>query len=527
MDDKRLSALCVAAAALLAACGGGGGGGGESAGGAAPSAGNVGGIPSAALVLSVKVVGTGTVSSADTGACTSDCSTALPESKAITLTAVASSGFQFAGWDGGCAGAGPTCTVSVTAARSITATFLAEAPKSVCATSFYSPSFLLSTLLSIDLPSFLAKPSKGAAFADATYKTCMVRSTDHTADGIAGFTRNDYARRQAFNADSSHYIVYALNGSWQLYDVRTRNRVKQLAGPAGDAEPQWDATNPDKLYYLPTNGVGMRVNELTVSTGATRVLGDLGARLKARWPSANAAWTKSEGSPSKDGRYWCLMVDDTNWNSVGVVTWDRDTNTILGMMNTNGERPDHVSMSPSGNYCVVSGDGARGTVAYSRDFSTSRKLLQKSEHSDIAIDANGDDVYVSVDYQSAAGDVFMMNLRTGVRTALFPTYVAGSATALHISGKGFNKPGWVLLSTYGDYGGKQWLHKKIFAVQLSASPKILNLGFHRATENGYWTEPHATVNRDFTKVLFTSNWGSSSDTDVDAYMIEFPASVIK
>jgi len=166
-------------------------------------------------------------------------------------------------------------------------------------------------------------------------------------------------------------------------------------------------------------------------------------------------------------------------------------------------------------------------VAYSRDFSSKRQLLQKSEHSDLAIDANGDDVYVSVDYQSAAGDVFMLNLRTGVRTTLFPTYVAGSATALHVSGKGFNKPGWVLLSTYGDYGGTQWLHKKIFAVQLQASPKILNLGFTRAVENGYWTEPHASVNRDFTKVLFNSNWGVNSATDVDAYMIEIPAAAVK
>ncbi|MFY0573517.1 hypothetical protein ACN28S_03360 [Cystobacter fuscus] len=76
------------------------------------------------------------------------------------------------------------------------------------------------------------------------------------------------------------------------------------------------------------------------------------------------------------------MVDASDWSSVGVFTWDRDTNTVLGMYDTKGERPDHVSMSPSGNYCVVSGDGARGTVAFSRDFSQKTQLLAKSEHSD-------------------------------------------------------------------------------------------------------------------------------------------------
>ena len=394
---------------------------------------------------------------------------------------------------------------------------------------FYASTFTLNAALTTDAAPALAKPAKGVAVTEPTYKTCLVRSTDFAADGVPGFARNDYSRRQAFNADSSRYLIYALDGTWHVYDASTRARVKQLAGPGGDAEPQWHATDPDKLYYLPTNGVGMKVNELTVSTGTTRLLGDLAARLKAKWPTAHAAWTKSEGSPSKDGRYWCFMVDNAEWASLGVVTWDRDTDTILGTMDTGGDRPDHVSMSPSGNHCVVSGDSARGTVSYSRDFSAQRKLLAKSEHSDLAIDANGDDVYVSVDYQSNAGDVFMMNLDTGVRTPLFSTYVNGSATALHISGKAFSKPGWVVLSTYANYGGTgtQWLHNKVFAVQLSASPKVYNLAFHRSVSKGYWTDPVASVNRDFTKVLFNSTWGVDSETNVDTYMVELPANLLR
>ena len=130
-------------------------------------------------------------------------------------------------------------------------------------------------------------------------------------------------------------------------------------------------------------------------------------------------------------------------------------------------------------------------------------------------------------YQTAQGDVFMTNLRTGARTVLFSAYVSGSATALHISGKGFNKPGWVLLSTFAEYGGgRQWLHRKLFAVQLSAAPKIYNLGFTRTVYNEYWTAPVATVNRDFTKILFNSNWGNGSATDVDTYTIEIPAGAL-
>jgi len=395
-------------------------------------------------------------------------------------------------------------------------------------TAFYTSTFALtSTRLASPIPA-LAKPAKGVAISEPTYKTCLVRATNHAADGVSGFARNDYSRRQAFNSNSTKQLVYALDGSWHVYDANTRVHLKKLSGPAGDAEPQWHSTNADLLYYLPTNGVGMRLHELNVSTGASRVVGDFAARLKAKWPAAAAAWTKSEGSPSANGRYWCFMVDTSSWSSVGVFTWDRDTDTILGTYNTLGERPDHVSMSPSGNSCVVSGDGPRGTVAFSRNFGTQTKLLAKSEHSDLALDVNGDDIYVAVDYQSNAGDVFMLNLRTGVRTVLFPTYVSGTATALHVSGKAFAKPGWVVISTYGDYGGPlQWLHRKVLAVQLKANPTVYTLAHHRTGPNGYWADPVASVNRDFTRVAFNSNWSNGSETEIDTYVVEIPASALR
>ena len=393
---------------------------------------------------------------------------------------------------------------------------------------FYPAGFALVSGQDTTAPTASPKPARGVRFADPAYHTCVVRTTDHTAEGTPGFLRNDYSRRQAFNADSSKFIAYAYNGDWMLYDAKTLSRIKILPNLGGDAEPQWNSTQPDILYYIPTNGVGMKLYELNVATDAVRVVGDFGAQMKARWNTANAVWTKSEGSPSADGRYWAFMVDDANWASLGLFTWDLQTDTIIAMYDTNGDRPDHVSMSPSGNYAISSWDSAKGTVAFSRDFSTQLQVNARSEHSDIALDANGDDVYVSVDYQSNGGDVFMVNLRTGVRTTLFPTYISGTATAVHFSGKAFNKPGWALISTYADYGSAlQWLHRKIFAVELTANPRILNIAYHHVDpySGNYWDEPHATVNRDFTKIMFNSNW-NAGNTDVDDYMIELPADAV-
>lgn len=366
-----------------------------------------------------------------------------------------------------------------------------------------------------------ARPARGALTRDP-FGQALYRVSD-SADPVTGFARNDYSRRQAFSAGNKWQLVYSNDGHWHVYDAEMLKYGKKLAGPAGDAEPQWHPTNADLLHFLGNNGVGLKLHELNVATNQNRVVADFGPRLKAKWPTATFAWTKSEGSPSADGRYWCFMVDNASFSGVGVFTWDMQTDTILGMHSTT-DRPDHVSMSPSGNYCVVSGDSARGTVAFSRDFVTSRKLLAKSEHSDMALLPNGDDAFVAVDYQSGAGDVFFINLRTGERTVLFPSYLSGTARAFHFSGKGYGVPGWVLISTYGEYGGaKQWLDRKVFLVELKASPRVLNVAFHRSNVASYFFEPHATISRDGSRVAFTSSWGGTTLADLHAYQVRIPA----
>jgi endoglucanase len=67
--------------------------------------------------------GTGTVTSAPSGiSCGATCSASYANGTSVTLTASAASGSTFAGWSGACTGTG-TCTVAMTAAQSVTATF--------------------------------------------------------------------------------------------------------------------------------------------------------------------------------------------------------------------------------------------------------------------------------------------------------------------------------------------------------------------------------------------------------------------
>lgn len=88
------------------------------------SSGNSDTPPSATYTLTVSINGGGTVSSSPAGInCGTSCSAGFSTGTSVTLTATPNSSYTFGGWSGGgCAGTG-SCTVAMSAARSVTATF--------------------------------------------------------------------------------------------------------------------------------------------------------------------------------------------------------------------------------------------------------------------------------------------------------------------------------------------------------------------------------------------------------------------
>jgi hypothetical protein len=87
------------------------------------SGGGGGGTSSYSLSVSRNGTGTGTVTSNPSGvSCGSDCSQSYSSGTSVNLTASPASGSTFAGWSGACTGTG-SCTVSMTTARTVTATF--------------------------------------------------------------------------------------------------------------------------------------------------------------------------------------------------------------------------------------------------------------------------------------------------------------------------------------------------------------------------------------------------------------------
>ncbi|HYJ41856.1 MAG TPA: cellulase family glycosylhydrolase, partial [Steroidobacteraceae bacterium] len=77
-----------------------------------------------ALAVTRSGTGTGTVTSSPSGInCGSTCSASYNSGTSVTLTAAAASGSTFGSWGGACSGTATSCTVSMTAARNVTATF--------------------------------------------------------------------------------------------------------------------------------------------------------------------------------------------------------------------------------------------------------------------------------------------------------------------------------------------------------------------------------------------------------------------
>jgi len=86
---------------------------------------------SSTLDVTLSGAGSGSVSSSPAGiSCGATCSASFTTGSSVTLTASAASGSSFSGWGGACSNSSGSCTVSMTASRSVTASFALNAPSS-------------------------------------------------------------------------------------------------------------------------------------------------------------------------------------------------------------------------------------------------------------------------------------------------------------------------------------------------------------------------------------------------------------
>lgn len=384
----------------------------------------------------------------------------------------------------------------------------------------------------------LPEPVARAPFRDPVFGTCMVRVTDRARDLSPGDEsrglKNEYSRVQAFNADESLILVRGLAATWYIYDAITLQPLGMTAF-SGAVDPRWDPADPARLYFSDET----RLMAYNVWTGQQRLVHEFAADFPGE--SLSAVWMRYEGSPTLDGRYWGLMAVDDDWNAVAFLVYDRSSDKVVAQRDVRGlpgidEGVDYVTISPLGTYFVagfnhycargVSGTDARpcGLMIYDRNLADGRGPVRMVGHHDMVLDADGREVVV---YQDAdTDDIALLDLATGRVTALWPIDFSHTAIGLHISGQAVRRPGWALVSTHdADTASSTWMDDQVFAIELRPHGRVARLAHTRSLvdpemEHDYWAEPQATTNRDFTRILFTSNWGRSGSEEVEMYLVE-------
>jgi hypothetical protein len=385
----------------------------------------------------------------------------------------------------------------------------------------------------------LPEPPPRVPFRDPVFGTCLVRVTDRTADlspddPSAGL-KNEYSRVQSFNADGSRVLVRSIEANWYLYDAHTLQSLGQL--PL-EVEPRWDASNPDLLYHIDET----RLMAYNVRSGEQSLVHDFDMDFPDQ--SLAAVWTRYEGSPSLDSRYWGLMAQDQDWQTVALLVYDRVEDRVIATrdmreMSEMEREIDSVTISPLGNYFLTYhdkycehgqlGDDAHpcGLMVYDRNLANGRGLLRIVGHSDTALDAQGREVLI---YQDIDTDhISMLDLDNGTVTPLWPIDFSHTPIGLHFSGRAFRRPGWALVSTYsGGYPTDYtWMDDQVFAVELKPGGRVVRLAHTHSLvdenqEHDYWAEPHVSANPELTRVVFTSNWGRSGTGEVEMFMIALP-----
>jgi len=221
---------------------------------------------------------------------------------------------------------------------------------------------------------------------------------------------------------------------------------------------------------------------------------------------------------------------------------------------------DDMLMSPSGKYALLHwGSGGSGPTCNIQAYDTSMVHLGEVSfgrgHFDLTVDENG--VEWCVQYTADATDGI-----TGAYIAKYrlpdgyDRYKAGDLTAAvrltdwpynagggHISGRAFGKgfivasadypPPGVLRTPYTNELVKIYLDSRIGS---EGTPHVERLVNHRSDElwvsnqpnttcpmSAYWAQPHATVSRDGTKVIFGSTWGQNCSAET--YVLELGAAV--
>ncbi|WP_223034481.1 T9SS type A sorting domain-containing protein [Hanstruepera marina] len=330
--------------------------------------------------------------------------------------------------------------------------------------------------------------------------------------------RHNYALDQTWNSDGT--LIKLAGYPAAILDAETFEFLYWSNIPSYG---RWSNTQPHIIY-------GTSVDKFVahdVNTNSRTTL-----RTFSEYQRVDFGFGKS--TQDNNDRYVGLIGILGNGDRV-LIVYDILNDNIVGTKNV-GSQGDLAwfSVSQLGQYAVISwrndGTGAtQGIKSYNLDFTNEQHLYNTTEHGDLGVDQNGNEVFVSYGGQSqwdADYSLFMVRLDGGGVTNLFPYVNNRGIWGGHISCRNVNRPGWAYVSEQCCTTNPV-APREIFAIKLDDSGTIERYAKHHndVSPGGLGHSAQAVPNRNGTKILFASNWNDSSimnDPNPPAYVLEYP-----
>jgi Divergent InlB B-repeat domain len=279
--------------------------------------------------LSVAVTGSGTVSSQPGGInCSSTCSANFAADTAVTLTAAPANGQVFLSWGGACSGSAATCNLTLSAARSVTA-------------------------------EFIAAPAAGS------WSDQAVVSVDGAGDARVGIDAAGMATAIWLQVDpgTSRRSVWAsrrpVGGTWsapallESSDIDFIEAELAVDASSGRAMAVWRGGTVQEVYARPADAAGAWGTTTRINGAGNNVL-DLQVGIDANG-NAVAVWTQTPTGPLQASRVWSNRYSSASgWGSAQTVS----------VLNTDVLDLDpSLSVSASGRAFVVWTRNGSGVMA--------------------------------------------------------------------------------------------------------------------------------------------------------------------
>ncbi len=352
------------------------------------------------------------------------------------------------------------------------------------------------------------------SYMDKMFGTIITRITDkdvfNAFGNSCGYSNyhpvHQYPKNQSFNSDETYIRI-----NHTLIDAHTFHIVKDITGHVW--ERKWSNLDPNIIYGMQKHSDRFSFVKQDISAGYN-VVDLISFPLSIYDEMYIGPW---EGNIDKNDRYVVLSARKKNQSYLTAIVYDIQANSIFAQKDfpsilwrdsSGNQVLDWISVSPLGDYILINykadpenSDSDFRSSIYEYDMSLNflRELANQGNHGDMAIDADGREVYVQFEYGSSRG-IWSYRLDDGHRLRLLPDKYSGG----HISGRAFGRPGWCYVGTNATD------HSEIFALKLDGSGTVNHFGH---THKSYSVAAYASPNHDGTKVLFKSDFSTGGEQD--------------